>query len=275
MGGDTSSVGGAPGSFGGAPGSFGGAPGSVGGAPGSIGGAPGSVGGAPGSGGTSAAGGATGTGGSGVGGAGGTLSPACLQPRYMHTSGFGAILDGWNVAANSTPPTLAPALNADGGLASGTRVEIDTSDGSPGTTPVGSAKLTIPFDAPLEEMLFAQNSNGLNLMGETISAWIKLDSGLNTSPVNVGRAFMIVKSTALYVYAAGPVVSLDPSAGWVQISIDANHPQAGVPLGYDPCDIREIDVSVGTGGVGVYTTAVVHIDTISASAPSGGDGGGS
>jgi len=191
----------------------------------------------------------------------------------MHTSSFGAILDGWNVASNSTPPTLAAVLNPDGGLFSGTQVEIDTTDGSPGTTPVGSVKLTIPFDAPLEEMLFAQNSNGINLMGETVSAWIKLGSGLNTGPVNVGRAFIILKSTALYVYVAGPMISLDPSAGWTQISIDANHPQASPPPGYDPCDIREIDVSVQTGGVGTYATAVVNIDTISVAGPSGGDGG--
>jgi hypothetical protein len=95
---------------------------------------------------------------------------------------------------------------------------------------------------------------------------------LNTGPVNVGRAFIILKSTAAYVYVAGPVISLDPSAGWTQISIDANHPPTQPP-GYDPCDIREIGVSVQTGSAGTYTTAVVNIDTISASGPSGGDGG--
>ena len=207
-------------------------------------------------------GGKTGAGGSGVGG-----STACLAPKYTHTSTFGAILDGWVVAANSTPGTLAPTPGVDGGPGTGTKVEIDNTDGMPATPVLGSVKLTIPFDQPNEEMLFANNSNGLNMSGQTISAYIKLDSGLNTGPVNVGRAFMILKTTAAYNYVAGPAISLDPSAGWMQISIDANNPQPALPPGYDPCDVREIDVSVQTGGTGSYTTAVVHIDTIAVGPP--------
>jgi len=283
FGGAAGSVGGAAGSVGGAAGSVGGGAGSVGGAAGSVGGAAGSVGGATGSGGITAAGGNTGTGGASVGGntgagganvggAGGTLSESCLQSRYMHVSQFGAILDGWTVSTLSTPPSLAPTLGIDGGNA-GTRIEIDTTDGSPNTTPIGLAKLTIPFDAPNEAMLFAQYSNGLNMMGATITAWVNLKSGLNTGPVNVGSAFLILKSTAAYIYVAGPAISLDPSAGWVELSIDANHPQATLPPGYDPCDIREIDVAVLTGSTGTYTTAVVNIDTISVSLPGDHDGG--
>src|SRR5438128_10719847 len=74
--------------------------------------------------------GGKGMGGNGQGGAGGQVSLACSQPKYSHTSGFGAILDGWVVAANSTPPSLAPTLDADGGTISGTKVEIDKTDGS-------------------------------------------------------------------------------------------------------------------------------------------------
>jgi hypothetical protein len=108
--------------------------------------------------------------------------------------------------------------------------------------------------------------NGLNMKDETVTAYIKLNSGLNTGPVNVGRAFLILKTTAAYNYVAGPVVSLDPTAGWVQLSIDVNNP-GQLPAGYDPCDVREIDVSVQTGGTGTYTTAVVHIDTIAIGIP--------
>ncbi len=210
-----------------------------------------------------------GMGGAGMGGAGGMASVACGQPVYSHVSPFGAILDGWVVASNSTPMTLAPVLLPDGGLASGTKVEIDKTDGSPGSTPLGSVKLTIPFDQPNEEMLFAQNSQGLNMKGQTITAWIKLDSGLNTDAVNTGKAFLILKTTAVYNYVAGPMVPLDSSAGWVQLSINADSPQASPPTGYDPCDVREIDVSVQTGAIGNYTTAVVHIDTITVGGPGG------
>src|SRR5207237_7091748 len=130
---------------------------------GGMGGAKGASGDGTGSGGKGSGG--KGMGGAGMGGAAGAVSLACSQPKYSHTSGFGAILDGWVVAANSTPPSLAPTLDADGGTISGTKVEIDKTDGSPGTTPVGSVKLTIPFDQPNEMMLFAQNMNSINLMG--------------------------------------------------------------------------------------------------------------
>jgi hypothetical protein len=218
--------------------------------------------------------GGKGTGGKGMGGAqgmgGAAGSAACLAPKYSHVSTFGAILDSWVVASNSTPGTLAPIPGGDAGTpGGGTKVEIDTTDGMPRTPVLGSVKLTIPFDQPNEEMLFANNSNGLNMMGQTITAYIKLDSGLNTGPVNVGKAFLILKTTAAYNYVAGPTISLDPSAGWVQLSIDANNPQPALPPGYDPCDVREIDISIQTGGTGTYTTAVVHIDTISIAGPGG------
>jgi hypothetical protein len=212
-----------------------------------------------------------------MGGAGGSM--ACLAPQYTHVSPFGAILDGWVVATNSTPPTLAPIPGPDGSPGTGTQVDIDKTDGMPATPVLGSVKLTIPFDGPNQELLFAQNSQGLNMMGQTISAYVKLDSGLNTNAVNTGKAFLILKTTGSYNYVAGPMIALDSSAGWVQLSISASAPPAP-PQGYDPCDVREIDVSIQTGGTGTFTTAVVHIDTISVGVPgaiddagTGGTGG--
>lgn len=201
-----------------------------------------------------------------MGGAAG--NPACNSTKYSHSSTFGAILDGWVVAPNSTPGTLAPVPGPDGSTASGTIVEIDNTDGMPLTPVVGSVKLTIPFDAAGETLLFAQNMNGLNMQGQTVTAWIKLNSGLNTGPVNVGSAFLVLKTTGAYNYAPGNAISLDSSAGWVQLSIDASAPPTPPPS-YDPCDVREIDVVIQTGGTGNYTTAVVHIDTISVGGPGG------
>ena len=221
-------------------------------------------------------GGKTGAGGtagrSAAGGAGGFVSPACSSQPYTHVSTFGAIFDGWVVAGNSTPGSLAPMPGVDGGMATGTKVELDTSDGSPLAPVPGSVKLTIPFANANEEMLFAQNTSGLNMAGATITAQIKLDSGLNTGPTNVGRAFLIVKSGTGYVYGAGPAVSLDPTAGWVGLTLNVDAPSLPLFPDYDPCDIREIDVSVQTGSQGTYTTAVVHIDTIAVTRPAG-DGG--
>jgi hypothetical protein len=215
-----------------------------------------------------------GTGGKGVGGATGMGgNPACMGPRYTNVDTFGSILDGWVVATNSTPGTLAPIPGVDGGPGTGTKIELDPTDGMPATPVQSSVKLTIPFDQPNEELLFAQNMSGINLMGETVTAWIKLDSGLNTDPVNNGRAFLILKSTAAYNYATGVAKPLDRTAGWVQLTVDATHPSQ-TPTGWDPCDIREIDVSIQTGGLGTYTTAVVHIDTIAVGIPGAVDDGG-
>ena len=201
-----------------------------------------------------------------MGGAAG--NPACNGAKYSHVSPFGSILDGWVVAGNSTPSSLAPVVSADGSTTSGTIVEIDNTDGMPATPVPGSVKLTIPFDGPAETLLFAQNMTSLNLQGETVTAWIKLNSGLNTGPVNVGTAFLVLKTTAAYNYAPGTAISLDSTAGWVQLSIDVNNPPQP-PAGYDPCDVKEIDVVIQTGGTGVYTTAVMHIDTISIGGPGG------
>jgi hypothetical protein len=196
-------------------------------------------------------------------------SMACPTPVYTHVSTFGAIFDGWVVAPNSTA-SLVPATSADGAM-TGTLLELDPTVGSP--TP-GSAKLTIPFSQPGDQLLFAFNSSvPLNLTGTTVTAQIRLDSGLNTSPVNPGQAFIALKSTASYIYAQANPTFLDSSAGFVTLSFAADPPTA-TTLGYTPCDIREIDIVVQTGNTGTYTTAVVHIDTIAVSAPGVDSGAG-
>jgi len=219
-----------------------------------------------------------GSGGKGVGGnrgqggaqGGAAGNPACNGPKYTHTSTFGAILDGWVVAANSTPGTLAPIPGPDGGTASGTIVEIDTTDGMPATPVLGSVKLTIPFDAPNETLLFAQNMTSLNMAGETVTAFVKLSPNtLNTGPANVGTAAIALKTTASYNYAPGNSVALDSSLGWQPLSIDVSNPPGVPPSGYDPCDVREIDILIQTGASGTYTTGVVHIDTIMIAGPGG------
>jgi hypothetical protein len=220
------------------------------------------------------------TGGSGgTGGTGGTIRDSavvdgdgfttCSTPVYTHVSTFGAIFDDWNVAANSSP-NLAVGFSREAEAATGTTLELDRTDGFP---VLGSAKLTIPFDgvSPLpQQLLFAKlYSGGVNMSGTTITAAIKLDSGLNVDPVNTGRAYLVLKSGAGYAYAPGTSTPLDSSAGWITISINADAPLPVLPFGYTACDIREIDVVIETGVVGTYQTAVVHIDTISINTPGG------
>ncbi|MDP8998907.1 MAG: hypothetical protein M3O46_02220 [Myxococcota bacterium] len=192
---------------------------------------------------------------------------ACTTPLYTHVSTFSSIFDGWTITNNSTA-SLFPMTAMDGAT-SGTIVTLDTAVGSPAP---GSAKLAIPFDGVSQQLIFAFNSPmPLNLTGTTVSAQIKLDSGLNVSPVNPGRAYLVLKSTIGYTYAPGPAVFLDPTAGFVTLTMSADAPTSTTP-GYTACDIREIDVVIETGPMGTYTAAVVHIDTIAITAP-GVDGG--
>jgi hypothetical protein len=144
--------------------------------------------------------------------------------------------------------------------------------------PPGSAKLTIPFDGTGEQFLFAQNMNGINLQHAIVTAYIKLDSGLNLSPQYTGIAYLVLKTTTAYNFAPGQAINLDSSAGFVQLSLNADAPNTNPPFGYDPCDVREIDVEIDTPNTGTFTTAVIHIDTIEVSGPAvdgGTDGSGS
>ena len=204
----------------------------------------------------------------------GRQSRPAWRAKYSHVSTFGAILDSWVVAANSTPGTLAPVPGVDGGPGTGTLVEIDTTDGMPATPVLGSVKLTIPFDQPNEEMLFAQNMNGLNMKGETVTAYIKLNSGLNTGPVNVGQGLPDPEDDGGVQLRRGAVDLARPHGGLGSAQHRRQQPAAAAPPGYDPCDVREIDVSVQTGATGTYTTAVMHIDTIAIGVPGAVDDGG-
>jgi hypothetical protein len=212
-------------------------------------------------------GGRTGTGGSSPVDA---ANPACAANLYGAVSAFGAIFDQWAVASNSTPPELAPTI-VDGATTSGTLMELDPSDGNPTN---GSIKLTIPFTAPNQTLLFARLYNGVNMHGATITAKVKLDMGLITGPTDIGQAFIVLKTTIGYIYAAGPDITLDPTAGWMTITANADAPSANLSAGYTSCDVRELDVVIQTGPTGNYQQAVVHIDTISISYPAGVDAGG-
>jgi hypothetical protein len=197
----------------------------------------------------------------------------CLTAQYTNTTAFGAIFDSWQVATGggATDPRLVPmpGVGADGGF-EGTVVELDTMDGNP--TP-GSAKLTIPFTEPNQTLTFSKNfAPGVNMQGTTVTAQIKLDLGLISGPTDVGEAFLVVKATGSYVYAPSTAITLDPTAGWRTLTLNVDAPSPDVVPGYTPCDIREIDIVIRTGGTGTYRTAVVHIDTIAVTVRNG-DGG--
>ena len=200
-------------------------------------------------------------------GAGGMVPVECQAAVYTHTSTFTSTFDGWGVPPNNPTPTLVPMPGEDGGPPSGTVQSLDTQAGSP--TP-GSAKLEVPFAGPGEQLLFGQNyPTPLNLSGSMITAQISAESGIIGDPVtSVVQAFVVIKSTSAYTYATGPAVNLEPGAGWMTLSVNADAPPS-LPQGHNPCDVREIDIEVRTGTAGTYRPGVLRIDTI-AIVPRGG-----
>jgi hypothetical protein len=240
-------------------------------------------------GGTGMAGGGTaggGRGGSGGGGSGGA-NAACSAAPYEHTFGFGALFEGWAISSFSTPSLVpVPGTGGMGGSSGsgmvaggeggdapggaggtspmGTIMELDTSDGAP-DSPDGSLKLTIPFDAPAQLLLLGTVFNtGLNFTGTSVTAQIKLDSGLITGPSDTATANLVLKSGEGFIYYAGPATVLDPTAGWVTLRLDPETPSAeALAAGYSPCAIREIDIEIRTGNTGSYQQAVVHVDAVS------------
>ncbi len=233
-----------------------------------LGGSPGASGGHDG--GTGAGGKIAGTGGkAGMGGAGGM---ACGTPQYTHTWGFGALFEGWGVsAAYSVPSSLVPMPAADGAAASGTTLDIDQSEGNP-SPPSGSLKLGIPFSGP-NQLLLLNNlfTTGLNLSGTRITAQIKLDSGVISGPSDTVTAYLVLKSTTAYNYLPGTAVVLDPSVDWITMTIDGDMPTVdSVGIGYNPCDVRELDIEIHTGGTGNYHAGVIHVDSIAITSKTGG-----
>jgi hypothetical protein len=213
---------------------------------------------------------------------GGTGNTACAADQYTHSFDFGAIFEGWSISTFSTSslipmePAGAGGAGGEGGdgaageggesplpAGSGTVMEIDTSEGAPGSLD-GALKLTIPFDGPAQLLLLGTVFNtGLNFTDTMVTAQIKVDSGLIVGPSDTARANLVLKATDGFAYYAGPAVVLDPSAGWVTLTIDPDTPSSDASFnGYNACEVREIDIEIHTGESGNYQQAVVYVDAI-------------
>jgi hypothetical protein len=231
----------------------------------------GSGGSTMGSGGAAASGGGTGRGGSaGTGGGDGSVNPpACMLPVYANVNRFnGTTAEGWNI--NTMYSYMPTALD---GATMATQLAVDPTDGNPAP---GSLKLTMPFDNMMVGEQVLLNTTGffmtpVNLGGSTISALVKLDSLQGGSASSSIQAFFAIKSTTTYNYAAGPIVNLTQTGVWVPVSINVETAALGAAMpGFNTCDIREIDLILQTGPMGMYGTTVVHIDTIAFTAADAG-----
>ena len=134
----------------------------------------------------------------------------------------------------------------------------------------GSAKLEVPFAGRGEQLLFGQNyPTPLNLSGSMVTAQISVESGLIGDPVtSVVQAFVVLKSTSAYTYATGPAVNLEPGAGWMTVSVDADAPP-GLPRATTLATSARSTSRSGPASAGTYRPGVLRIDTI-AIVPRGG-----
>lgn len=138
-----------------------------------------------------------------------------------------------------------------------------TFDGTVGQPDPGSALLTIPFVPNAdsansnEQIDFGINFAAMNLSGKTLTARVRLDSGLGAG----GAAKLILKSGSNFFYADGGFQNLTAGGDWVTLSMSLDAPAFMAP-GYTPTQIVQVAVEIQANGAAAFTTATVHIDTI-------------
>lgn len=180
------------------------------------------------------------------------------KPSTAGSSGSGgsaATGNGWKFPSNVESWTISygepGSLMGSGSL---------SHDGGAGNPENGSLKVTVPFNGVDQKLDVSIALDATNLTGKTITAKVKLDSGLSTSPDNPGGAKLYVKTGDAYVYADGGWTNLD--GNWASLSLNVSSPGGFVAGTHTPSDVREIGIEIATGSQGSYSSATVHIDTV-------------
>jgi|GEM_PF-6368208 len=191
-------------------------------------------------------GGTTGSGGTtsgGTTGSGGTSSGNAVW------ASFDSELEGFSITFDDTT----------GGSNSASH---DSSDGDPSN---GSVRIEAMIAGPNEKVFFSGYPiSALDLTGDTITARVRLDSGLSSDESCPGGAYIFAKSGEGYVFARGEWRNLSASEGWVTLEFNTGAPE--YDEGFLPSDVREIGVAISSGGdcgSAPYGSAVAHIDSIS------------
>jgi hypothetical protein len=197
-------------------------------------------------GGTSGSGGSSGKGGS----SGATV---------IHEWNFDEGLEEWTIHSSSEPAALA-----------GDTV-LEWSDEEGAGDVVGSAKLTIPFDGIEQYVLLSFNvpSDIADMSGLRFEARVMLAMGLTDDPNNPGGAQPFAKGGENFVWAQGNWANIgaDEKGAFINAPLTFDSPtndEATAPLeGYDPANIREFGVKLGTGSNGTdYHEAVIYVDYV-------------
>jgi hypothetical protein len=144
-----------------------------------------------------------------------------------------------------------------------------TFDSTIGDPAAGSAKLVVPFNSygqQLDTQLNPGTGSPLNLMGKTLHAKVRLDSGTFTA----GYINFHVSAPDYSHYAQASTGSINATTlgtgQWVDLSIDLS---AVTLAGFDPSKVIQVGVQFGTGSGpegGAFPTSTqpctFHIDSI-------------
>jgi len=155
-----------------------------------------------------------------------------------------------------------------------TQVKV-TWNGDDGQPTKGCLQVEIPFTMASQYVgigiqLPGPPLPGVDLRGRTISAFVKVKSGLE-NPTDLmsqpGGASLYAKSVPGYVYAATRS-NLTMGGTWIPIAFDPMQPSykdtANDAGTFDPSNIYEVGIQLETGGAATTAqSAVILIDTVS------------
>jgi len=194
-------------------------------------------------------------GGSGPTGSGGSTAGDLTEVMSFT---FDADLEGFEVGWAESGGSQDTALQ------DATTLTWDSANGNPDP---GAMSSTSPFAGPENKAQLQITVSSTDLTDGTVTAWIRLESGLSTDEANPGGAKLFVKSGSGYVWASGPWANL-VEGEWTQLTLNTALPDYE-DAGFDPSQIVQLGVEFETGGAAgdFWTSATVTVDTIVASVP--------
>jgi len=172
---------------------------------------------------------------------------------------------GWVFDTDITPWKVDYAVPS--AMLQTSAIAFDAFSGMPN---LGSLQATLPFDGPLQVVHVAVGLDApMDLRGKTLTAQVRLDSGLGPDASAPGGVKLYVKSGDGFILADAGWVNITPEQDWVELTLPIDTPPGWIQPpsaagSYDPADIRLIGISVETGATesAAWSPATVHIDTV-------------
>jgi hypothetical protein len=200
----------------------------------------------------------------------------------LSTAGAGTFAAAaWHVdsfAAQTGTSRRAPPWNFDCGtdgygvtyVSSASLAPSVTWDGIAGSPDPGSLVVAAAFSSAGQEMGLARviGGTGIDLSGKTLTARIRLDTGLSTDAANLASARLYVVTSSQWLCGIGQAVKLSPGGDWVTLTLPVDSPNytcTSSTGAYDATQVMELGVDINTGARGTYTAGTLHVDSISTS----------